>query len=120
MYEFHGCIYHGCPKCFQPATFNVLKQQTMNSIYSKHCERISKLKESMPDYKLVEMWECMWDKVSTSKKVPLQPRDALFGGRTNAVRLYHKCSPEEKIKYMDYTSLYPDVMKNGVFPIGHP
>ena len=29
---------------------------------------------------------------------PLQPREAFYGGRTNAVKLYHPCEGEEKIK----------------------
>jgi hypothetical protein len=24
-YEFHGCVFHGCPKCFNNTTFNALK-----------------------------------------------------------------------------------------------
>ena len=47
-------------------------------------------------------------------------RKALYGGRTNAVRLYHKCENGEKIRYIDVTSLYPFVQKYGVFPTGHP
>ncbi len=50
----------------------------------------------------------------------MKPRDALFGGRTNAFKLYHKCKANENIKYIDYTSLYPYVQKYGVYPIGHP
>ena len=33
----------------------------------------------------------------------LNPRDAFFGGRTNAVKLFH----EGNVKYIDFTSLYP-------------
>ncbi|XP_054720574.1 uncharacterized protein LOC129230198 [Uloborus diversus] len=33
----------------------------------------------------------------------LKPRDAFYGGRTNAVKLYH----EGDTKYVDFTSLYP-------------
>ena len=33
----------------------------------------------------------------------LNPRDSFFGGRTNAVTLYH----EGDAKYVDFTSLYP-------------
>ena len=52
---------------------------------------------------------------------PLNPRDALYGGRTNALKLYHKCTePGEEIHYIDYTSLYPYVQKYGVFPTHHP
>jgi hypothetical protein len=23
-FEFHGCVYHGCPKCYNGSTFNTL------------------------------------------------------------------------------------------------
>ena len=29
---------------------------------------------------------------------PLQPRDAFYGGRTNATKLFHECQGNEKIK----------------------
>ena len=29
---------------------------------------------------------------------PLQPRDAFYGGRTNAAKLLHQCQGNEKIK----------------------
>ena len=51
---------------------------------------------------------------------PLKPRDALFGGRTNALKLYHKCEKDKKIFYYDFTSLYLYVQKYCKFPIGHP
>ena len=95
----------------------------MQSIHQRHLKRIEEIKRLLPDYKLVEIWECEWDKMKVEKDeivTPLSPRDALFGGRTNAIRLHYKCKPGEKIKYMDYTSLYPDIMKNGIFPIDHP
>jgi len=44
IYEFHGCVYHGCPKCFTPETFNSIKQQTMGYIYRQHCQRMEKIK----------------------------------------------------------------------------
>ena len=31
---------------------------------------------------------------------PLEPRDAFFGGRTNAAKLYHQCEGDEKIRYV--------------------
>ena len=48
---------------------------------------------------------------------PLNPRDAFFGGRTEAVRLYVK---DEVIHYYDFTSLYPYVNKYEEYPKGHP
>jgi hypothetical protein len=29
---------------------------------------------------------------------PLEPRDALYGGWTNAAKLYHECEGDEKIR----------------------
>ena len=49
-------------------------------------------------------------------KKPLNPRDALAGGRSNAIILYYEGAAD----YVDFTSLYPYVQKYGRFPIGHP
>ena len=53
---------------------------------------------------------------------PMDPRAAFYGGRTNAVKLYHKIDEAkgEKILYKDVCSLYPWVCKYGSFPVGHP
>ena len=83
-------------------------------------------------YIVIEMWECQWDAykknhpdcqkyVDTLHFVkPLDPRDAFFGGRTNAAKLYHKCGPTEKIRYIDFTSLYPYITKTKEYPLNHP
>ena len=42
------------------------------------------------------------------------------GGRTGATKLYYKCSGDERIEYDDFTSLYPWVCKNGLYPVDHP
>ena len=45
-----------------------------------------------------------------------------LGGRTNATCLYHKADgdQEEKIFYVDVTSLYPWVNAEAEYPVGHP
>ena len=48
---------------------------------------------------------------------PLNPREALYGGRTNATRLY--CC-EGDMRYVDVCSLYPYVLKYKPFPLGQP
>ena len=82
---------------------------------------------------VLEMWECHFKRIVKSNldvkllregfaaQDRLEPRDAFFGGRTNAIKLFHECTdPGEKIKYVDFTSLYPWVCKYGRYPIGHP
>ena len=53
---------------------------------------------------------------------PLSPRDAFFGGRTNALKLHYESKEDEgeQIKYVDMTSLYPWVNKTHEYPVGHP
>jgi len=52
--------------------------------------------------------------------LPLEPRDAFFGGRTNPIVLDYSAQDGEKIQYADYISLYPTMVKNRSFPLGHP
>lgn len=51
---------------------------------------------------------------------PLKPRDAFYGGRTEAFQLFDKTSDTKTINYYDVTSLYPWVNKTGKVSIGHP
>ena len=51
---------------------------------------------------------------------PVNIRDSYYGGRTNALTLYRKFGEDEKGYYVDFCSLYPDVLKYQKYPIGHP
>ena len=51
---------------------------------------------------------------------PINLRDCYFGGRTNAFVLHKKFTNSEKGHYVDFTSLYPDILKYKRFPVGHP
>lgn len=124
-------MYHACPKCYLSTTFNTIFQDTMENINKRHLNRIQYLKLKLTH--LIEIWECEWDafiktniliqsiiKENDDIRPVLKPRDALFGGRTNAARLYYKVEAGEKIKYYDFTSVYPFVMKTQRYPIGFP
>lgn len=85
-------------------------------------------------YTVVEKWKCDWDRELTTDATlaefvsqlemvePLNPHEALFRGRTNGAKLYHKVDETlgEQIKCVDVTSLYPWVHKYGFYPVGHP
>ena len=51
---------------------------------------------------------------------PLEPRDALYGGRTSPACLFKEVREKEKNFYIDFTSLYPFVQKSKKFPTSHP
>ena len=77
-------------------------------------------------------WECIFKQKLANDPVlqdmvkklewsaPLNPKDALFGGRTGLSCCYHKSVPRKRIDYIDYTSLYPWANKYGTYPLGHP
>ena len=47
-------------------------------------------------------------------------REAMFGGRTNAIHLKYLCDPHEHIGYFDVTSLYPAVLVHNYYPLAEP
>ena len=53
-------------------------------------------------------------------RAKLNPRDAFYGGRTNATCLFYETRGEEKIRYVDFCSLYPYTNKYCAYPVGHP
>lgn len=145
VYEFQGCFYHGCPKCYDEDELHPLKcdankwgndeeEQAKKVTYGQVYATTLRIEADIEaaGYKLVTMWECDFKKMKRrhnlkfpndlEKFVMLQPRDAYYGGRTNAVKLYYECTGDEKIHYIDVTSMYPTVMASSEFfyPTGHP
>ena len=90
-----------------------LKHVTMGSLRQQTEENIKKLRSQ--GFEVIEIWEHSFqqmkkecaelkDFLKTYRVIDrLNPRDSFFGGRTNAVKLYH----EGDIKNIDFTSLYP-------------
>jgi hypothetical protein len=88
----------------------------MHDLYMATVEKTSYLRGR--GFNVIEMWECemkrelaqdedMRSYFDNYKLIdPLEPREAFFGGRTNAAKLYHQCEEDEKVRYVDFTSLY--------------
>ena len=132
VYEFQGCIYHGCRSCYPVRNIRnyAAPDRTVEELYAAtEAKRMDLLRAG---YKVIEIWEHQWDQqVQTNEEVknflasfdlvkPLEPRDAFFGGRTGAVSLHAVAGEEEEIRYTDITSLYPYVNKTCTYPTGHP
>ncbi|XP_018110215.1 uncharacterized protein LOC108712518 [Xenopus laevis] len=125
-FEFHGCFYHGCPQCYNSTDQNPVTKTTYGQLHLKTQCRKKYLQSR--GYQVREIWEHEWKELQVEDHFlhkinfpePLEPRDALYGGRTNAVKLYHKAAPGEKIFYYDFTSLYPFINKTKAYPVGHP
>ena len=50
----------------------------------------------------------------------IDPRMALYGGRTECFRTHYTCGENESIEYVDSRSMYPRVLRDSKFPKGHP
>ena len=128
--DFHGCLFHGCPKCFSPETENPINKKTMQELYEATLLRKRFLERE--GYTVQELWEGEYEALlksdpemkayidSLTIQSPLDPRQSFFGGRTNATCLYYEAKAGEKIKYVDFCSLYPWVNKYREYPLFHP
>ena len=128
VYEFQGCFWHGCEKCYTENTINPFNQVEMAEL--KKRTHIKNQKITDLGYNLIEVYECEITKNSDFKKwtkaneveivTPLNPRDAFFGGRTNVTKLKYDFKDDEKGRYVDFVSLYPTVQYFKTYPVGHP
>ncbi|KAK3755141.1 hypothetical protein QZH41_020561 [Actinostola sp. cb2023] len=131
VYQFHGCFWHACSICFPNAQmFHPKLRQKMGDIRNGTAHRTQRMRDW--GFKVVEMWEHEWDGMQSADnddtfpewmkhQEPLNPREGLFGGRTNALKLHYKCPEGSRVDYVDFTSLYPSVMlSGGAYPVGHP
>ena len=57
-YQFHGCVWHGCPKCHtDPEETNPKNNKTMAELLANTKAHTAYLRRHV---KVVEMWECTW------------------------------------------------------------
>ena len=117
VYLFQGCFWHGCRKCHPENTTK----------YNKTMEQVNLLEHN--GYDVIQQWECEWKQIKSilphkteiednAKQQNINIRDALFGGRTEGFKSYHKCGKGEKIFYYDVVSLYPTVNALDEYAVG--
>jgi hypothetical protein len=119
VYQFYGCFWHGCPKCY-PEGINDVSKKSFKSLL-KTTETIKT--ELSTTFRVIHIWECDFNNLckiesmpNVDEYTPLVQKDAMFGGRTEVFKAYGL-----NIKnggYVDVTSLYPTVMKYDPYPSG--
>lgn len=100
----------------------------MDDVWKATLEREAYLRDQ--GYELRVIWECeLASQLRSNKDMksffdkrkelePMNPRQALFGGRTGALRMLN--TTDVQIGYVDIISLYPFICKYSEFPIKHP
>lgn len=130
IYELFGCHFHSCVHCYfrQPSQYKPVIQTQRESVE----RRVERLKAA--GYEVITEWECIFRKflkthpdldksLSSSTFVlhaPIKCRDAVYGGIVDVFRTYYKVAEGEKIRALDFKSLYPYTNKYGAYPRGHP
>ena len=129
--EFNGCNWHGCPRCFtRDRELTINNGKSLAQRYRETLLKEKRLKEK--GFEVLTKWSCEFNADlkqnpnllsylnSLDIVKPLNIRDSYYGGRTNALTLYKKFEGDVKGFYVDFCSLYPDVLKYQKYPIGHP
>ena len=87
---------------------NRKSQTTMEQLYKDTLKKVNYLESH--GFVVVQKWQCELEKELKEDEEmkqffdeyeivdPLQPREAFYGGRTNATKLFHECQGDEKIK----------------------
>ena len=99
VFEFQGCYVHGCPRCF--TNNRIVSKNKYGQTYAQaHESTVAKVAEIRRlGYDVREMWECDFVRMKSQQpeimryvashpvmsKIPLNPRDAFFGGRTENI-----------------------------------
>jgi G:T-mismatch repair DNA endonuclease (very short patch repair protein) len=128
IYQFHGCYFHGCKKCYNELTVNKVSRYNMKYLNTRTASIDDYLRSQ--GFNLETIWEHDFDRSKEMKAVTLdeydlvQPpklREAFYGGRCEPIKLIQDFkNNNEKGKYIDVVSLYPTVMYYDRYPVGHP
>lgn len=127
-----GCYWHACTKCYKIQSIEADEKIRIGMRRDADNLRFERIVDA--GYELIKIRECEFDaELKNNSEMreyfqtlehlelnKLDIRDAYFGGRTNATKLYYKCENGEKIRYIDVCSLYPYVLKYFSMPIGVP
>lgn len=134
---FQGCYYHGhqCQDKFSQPKTDRTYFGSVESLQMKFAATQAKLKRlNELGYNVKSIWECEFNSFLIENPIiddilnddprllfnQLNPREAIYGGRTEVFKLHYKPKQGEKIRYIDFCSLYPYVNWKGVYPVGHP
>ena len=118
-YEYHGCVFHGCPDCFSnnfEDVYHPLTKQSLAELYPLTIKKKAYLTN------LGMQYICIWDhefQILKNQNVELKqfikqldlmdrldPRESFFGGCTNASQLYYKAKEQKWVMYVDFMSLF--------------
>jgi G:T-mismatch repair DNA endonuclease (very short patch repair protein) len=105
VYEIFFCFWHG-HTCLHLRDFITASGKTLDERYEQTMQRLEKITPAVNQ--VTVQWESDFDRDILSKhselhthpvvnREPLNTRDALYGGRTEAMRLHYKAQEGQTI-----------------------
>lgn len=142
VYEYNGCSWHGC-SCIYPDDTITLERSGTKITPAQMKKKVQEREKYFISrgFNFISIWSHVWNQTikndvekntfvkfrkqhhnSVSRIPKTLIRDSLCGGRTQNFQLFHQCNEDlhEELKYVDFTSLYPWVLKTKIYPTGHP
>ena len=118
-YEYFGYFYNS-DTCQPFRGVTTLRGDTLAERYEKTMSRLDQITRA--GYRVMVQWECEFDDAGMPavQQSPLRNRDALYGVRTEAMRLHYKARENDTIQYVDFMILYSYICKYFKFHVGHP
>jgi len=127
VYEFCGCYWTG-HACLSFRDVGTMAGDTLTESFEQTMARLGQIMRV--GHHVEVQWECEFENEILVRQPelkmhpviehePLKTRDALYGGRTEAMRIYYKIREGESIQYCDIVSLYPYICKYFKFPVEH-
>ena len=98
VYELYGCVYHGCPLCFDGTNDHPFhSERKMSDVYEATIERKERLRAL--GFTVKTIWEHDYRKLRATDEMQLfldtfdiitdlDPRDSFFGGRVVAINYF--------------------------------
>ena len=62
VFQFHGCWWHGCPRCFGDRGRIIRNGKTRDELYAATIARTEALREA--GHRVIEKWECQYEKTN--------------------------------------------------------
>ena len=62
IFQFHGCWWHGCPRCFTNRKRKIRHGKTRDQLYAATMARTEALRKA--GHRVIEKWECQYEKTN--------------------------------------------------------
>ena len=141
IFQYHGCYWHGCPRCFplRQDEMHPHKQVPFKDLYETTIKISNKIQKAHPQAIYVEVWECDFDtqklleaETGEFEDVPcvgsiiktdvMSDREVFFGGRVEVFQpmAIADITKGEELRYIDVVSHYPHICAFKRLCTGHP